>query len=83
MEPSRRPVWGVEDLASRPKGDAYKVRIAARLRRETTITLAWIAEQLHMGVAGPPRNAPAARPILGLDFTAPLVRMDAMKGLLV
>jgi len=42
----------VEDLAGRPKGDARKVRIAARPRRETTMTLAWIAERLQMGAAG-------------------------------
>jgi len=34
--------WGVSELAGRPKGDARKVRIAERLRRETTMTLAWI-----------------------------------------
>jgi hypothetical protein len=26
-----------------------KVRIAARLRKETTVTLKWIAQRLHMG----------------------------------
>jgi REP element-mobilizing transposase RayT len=31
------------------KGDPVKVAIAQRLRRETTVTLAWIANQLHMG----------------------------------
>jgi hypothetical protein len=35
----------------RRKGDGQKIRIAARLRRETTMTLSWIAEQLHMGAA--------------------------------
>jgi len=44
--------WGASDLAGRPKGDARKVRIAERLRRETTMTLVWIAERLHMGVPG-------------------------------
>jgi hypothetical protein len=29
--------WDVADLAGRPKGDARKVRIAERLRRETTM----------------------------------------------
>jgi hypothetical protein len=38
-----------QDLAGRPKGDARKVRIAARLRQETTMTLAWIARRLQMG----------------------------------
>ena len=44
--------WGVPDLAGRAKGDARKVRIAERLRRETTMTLAWIGERLYMGAPG-------------------------------
>ena len=40
------------DLARRPKGDARKVRIAERLRRETTMTLAWIGDRLYMGAPG-------------------------------
>ena len=35
-----------------PKEEARKVRIAERLRRETTMTLAWIAEGLCMGALG-------------------------------
>lgn len=41
--------WTVQDLEGRRKSDAQKVRIAARLRRETTMTLAWIARRLCMG----------------------------------
>ena len=41
--------WDTPDLQSWRKGDPRKVRIAARLRRETTMTLAWIAERLRMG----------------------------------
>jgi hypothetical protein len=44
--------WGLQDLAGRPKGDARKVRIAARLRKETTVTLAWIGQHLQMGAPG-------------------------------
>ena len=44
--------WSSLDLAARRKGDAQKVKIAARLRRETTMTLAWISERLHMGAPG-------------------------------
>jgi hypothetical protein len=29
-----------------------KVKLAARLREETTMTVAWIAERLRMGTAG-------------------------------
>jgi len=41
--------WGERELKRRRKGDPEKVRIASRLRRETTMTQAWIAERLHMG----------------------------------
>jgi hypothetical protein len=42
----------VQDLTGHPNGDARKVRIAARLRQETTMTLEWIAQRLHMGASG-------------------------------
>jgi putative transposase len=41
--------WDEPALVARRKGDAGKVVIAMRLRRETTVTLAWIAERLQMG----------------------------------
>lgn len=41
--------WTVADLAQRRKGDPDKVCIARRLRQETTMTLAWIANRLQMG----------------------------------
>ena len=44
---SRR--WRETDLERRRKGDAEKVRMAARLRRESIMTLKWIARRLHMG----------------------------------
>jgi hypothetical protein len=44
--------WSGQDLAGRPKGDARKVRIAARLCQETTMTLAWISRRLQMGAPG-------------------------------
>ncbi len=49
---SRKMGWPEEALSQRPKGDAGKVRIARRLRREMTMTLAWIAQRLAMGPAG-------------------------------
>jgi hypothetical protein len=33
----------------RAKGDPEEVRIAVRLRKETTMTLGWIAQTLYMG----------------------------------
>jgi len=41
--------WREADLESQPKGDAQKVRMALRLRRESTMTLGWIARALRMG----------------------------------
>jgi hypothetical protein len=41
--------WTVKDLQGRRKSDPQKVRIAARLRRETTMTLEWIAARWFMG----------------------------------
>jgi len=48
-EELRRRKWGEEGLAQRRKGDAEKAKIALRLRRETTVTLKWIADRLKMG----------------------------------
>ena len=45
----KRLGWAAEELKARRKGDAKKVRIAQRLRAETTMTLKWIARQLQMG----------------------------------
>jgi len=48
-EELRSQGWGEADLEGRRKGDPVKTAIAARLRRETTVTLAWIANRLRMG----------------------------------
>jgi len=45
----KRLGWTAEDLKARRKGDAKKVRLAQRLRAETTMTLKWIAGELQMG----------------------------------
>ena len=44
----KRIGWTAEDLKRRRKGDTKKVRIAQRLRAETTMTLKWIAGELQM-----------------------------------
>ena len=49
LEELKKLRWGQEELGSRRKGDEEKVRIALRLRKETTMTLSWIAHRLHMG----------------------------------
>jgi hypothetical protein len=41
--------WSEQSLSERRKGDAEKVKIALRLRRESIMTLKWIAQRLQMG----------------------------------
>jgi ABC-type cobalamin/Fe3+-siderophores transport system ATPase subunit len=48
-EEMRQLGWREEDLEQHRKGDRRKVRIARRLRQETTMTLKWIANRLKMG----------------------------------
>ena len=43
--------WTEADLAKHRKGVAAKASMARRLRRETTMTLKWIAQRLKMGSA--------------------------------
>ncbi len=45
----KRLGWTESELTTRRKGDRNKVKLARRLREETTMSLAWIAEQLRMG----------------------------------
>ena len=51
-EELKRRRWTVTELAQRRKGDAQKLKLARRLRQETTMTLNWIAQRLSMGTAG-------------------------------
>jgi REP-associated tyrosine transposase len=41
--------WEEQDLSKHLKGDPKKIGISLRLRRETTMTLSWIAQRLQMG----------------------------------
>ena len=41
--------WAEAELQLRRKGDPKKVAMARRLRRESTMTLKWIARRLQMG----------------------------------
>jgi hypothetical protein len=41
--------WTEADLRLRRKSDRVKIRLAAQLRQETTMTLKWITERLQMG----------------------------------
>jgi REP element-mobilizing transposase RayT len=55
--------WNEGELSRRRKGDPEKVRIARRLRQETTMTLAWIAQRLGMGVWTYVSNLLGAKPV--------------------
>jgi len=45
----KRLGWKEADLEMRRKGDREKLKLAVRLREETTVTVKWIAERLRMG----------------------------------
>jgi len=49
QEELKRRQWKEADLKERRKGDREKIRMAQRLRAETTMPLTWIAERLEMG----------------------------------
>jgi len=49
QEEMKKWEWRQEDLVRHAKGHVKKVRIARRLRQETTMTLQWIAERLQIG----------------------------------
>lgn len=48
-EELKRLGWNEGELARRPKGDVEKLAIAVRLRQQTTLTVAGIAQRLHCG----------------------------------
>lgn len=48
--------WDLEALKPRRKGNPEKIKIARRLRSQTTMTLAWTAQHLSMGAPGSPAN---------------------------
>jgi hypothetical protein len=41
--------WQAQQLGELPKADPEKLKIAQRLRTETSVSLRWIAERLSMG----------------------------------
>ena len=45
----KRLKWSKRDLRQRPRSDAAKWNLAARLRRKTTLTIRQTAERLHLG----------------------------------
>lgn len=51
-EEMKRRKWRGEELQAQRKGDKEKVKMAKRLRGETTMTLNWIAQRLAMGAPG-------------------------------
>jgi DNA-binding CsgD family transcriptional regulator len=47
----KRRRWNESSLSGRRQSDAEKVKIALRLRRESIMTLKWIAQRLQMGTS--------------------------------
>jgi hypothetical protein len=43
--------WRERDLATRRKSDPDKLALGGRLRRETTLSIKWIAARLHLGTS--------------------------------
>jgi hypothetical protein len=44
-----KAAWRAQDLPDRRERDMAKLRMARRLRRETTMTLTWIPARVHLG----------------------------------
>lgn len=49
LEGLKRLGWKETDVEIRRKGDREKLKLAVRLREETTVTVKWIAARLRMG----------------------------------
>ena len=49
IEELKQRGWKESELGWRPKADKVKIALAKRLRKETTMTLKWIALRLQMG----------------------------------
>ncbi len=47
--PAHRVARWTKELKRRRKGDTTKVALARRLRKETAVSLKWVAENLYMG----------------------------------
>ncbi len=45
----RKRKLGIEALKARPKGENIKTQLAAELRKQTTMTVGWIARELNAG----------------------------------
>jgi REP element-mobilizing transposase RayT len=50
-EELQRVGWQEDDLALRPKSDPTKLRIATRVRNETTLSIKEIAARIHLGTS--------------------------------
>jgi REP element-mobilizing transposase RayT len=63
-EELRRRGWTEGELARRRKTDPQKVAIARRLRRETVMTVEWVAQRLRMGSRHTAANCLRGGPII-------------------
>jgi hypothetical protein len=51
LEELERLGWQEQDLVNRRKSAPEKLALAARLRRETTLSIKWIAARVHLGTS--------------------------------
>jgi hypothetical protein len=42
---------GIEELKWRRKGDSLKIELAAEFRKQTALSMRWIAKELKVGVS--------------------------------
>ena len=49
LEGLQRLGWNGADLEGRAEGDREKLKLAVQPRKETTVSVKWIAQRLRMG----------------------------------
>lgn len=69
--------WDQQEVERRGKTDPEKMRMARLLRQDTTMTIQWIADRLHMGTRNTLRNAlatPESNDVFRKTRVNPLLR---------
>jgi len=68
-------------LVSRAKGHPTKVQLATQLRAETTVTVQWIAQRLHMGSRGYLAQLLRKRPVSPAETTSqPMLDLQTVQS---
>jgi hypothetical protein len=73
--------WDEDALRARRKGHGAKVGLARRLRQETTMSLKWIAQRLHMGSWTCASNVlPVTHPVSSFSLSLPIAERAHRHG---